>query len=509
MRFHGNDAGCVHAAFSRAGPQSAAAFVHSSVPGEILLTRPCFSLAFWLLGSLVLASAPHASAMPSPFETVPPAAASGAAPGSTRLAQTQPAQAQTPPSARAPTATPSSSATPAADEPIGNVATLTGSATVTRNNASTPLRLQDDIFQGDILKTASNSTLGVTFADATTFNLTANATITVDNFVYEEGGKQNGALFDVARGTVAFVAAAVAHTGNMKISTPSATLGIRGTTGLIEVPQGASAANPSNVGIKLYPDADGRVGRIEVSGHDGSRLGSLTQGSSGFTIRPGAMGRVAAVPLVISPQQALRDQGIVRQVHAAQSVGRQIVTQRRIQRQQNPNQNPARVNPPANAPRPPGPQRQNGLPQRPGVPQQPGSPQRPGAPQQPGSPQRLGTPQQPGVPQQPGSLHEPALPSRAGQPQLQPPPGAQPGLHAPGVQRPGLQNRPALPRRPALPAAPRGKPRKDKRYGAFEPTPAPHVESRAEDDSSISALKFSQGGVRPRAAAIPAFFAPG
>jgi hypothetical protein len=32
---------------------------------------------------------------------------------------------------------------------------------------------------------------------------------------------------------------------------------------------------------------------------------------------------------VISPQQALRDQGIVRQVHAAQSVGRQIVTRQR------------------------------------------------------------------------------------------------------------------------------------------------------------------------------------
>jgi hypothetical protein len=79
------------------------------------------------------------------------------------------------------------------------------------------------------------------------------------------------------------------------------------------------------------------------------------------------------VPLVISPQQALRDQGIVRQVHAAQSVGRQIVTQRRIQRQQNPNRNPARVNPGATPPRQPGLQKQNGLPQRPGSPQQPGS----------------------------------------------------------------------------------------------------------------------------------------
>jgi hypothetical protein len=393
-----------------------------------------FSCVAFLTCWLAMAGTPQAHAMPSPIEVEPARLTAGATSGLTRLAQAQPAQAPAP--VPAPAAAPSPAAAAAADEPIGNVATLTGSATVTRNNASTPLQLQYDIFEGDILQTQANSALGVTFNDSTTFNLTASATITVDSYVYEDGGKQNGALFDVARGTVAFVAAAVAHTGDMRISTPSATLGIRGTTGLIEVPQGASAANPSNIAIKLYPDADGRVGRIEVNGRDGSRLGSLTQGSSGFTIRPGAMGRFAAVPLVISPQQALRDQGIVRQVHAAQSLGRQIVTQRRIQRQQNPNRNPSRVNPGANPPRQPGLQKQNGTPQRPA------------------------TPQHPGTPREPGSPREPALPNRAGQPQLQ----QQPAPNAPGLrQQPGLQNRPALlPRRPLLPA-PKGKPRKEKR----------------------------------------------
>jgi hypothetical protein len=92
-----------------------------------------------------------------------------------------------------------------------------------------------------------------------TFNLSANSRITIDNYVYEEGGSQNAASFDIARGTVAFVAAAVAKTGNMTITTPTASLGIRGTTGLVEVPEGATAANANNVAIKLYPDADGRV----------------------------------------------------------------------------------------------------------------------------------------------------------------------------------------------------------------------------------------------------------
>ena len=107
---------------------------------------------------------------------------------------------------------------------------------------------------------------------------TANAKITIDNYVYEDGGKKNAALFDVAKGTVAFVAAAVAKTGDMKISTPTATLGIRGTTGLVEVPEGAAANNPNNVAIKLYPDADGKVGRIEVNDRAGARLGFLTPG---------------------------------------------------------------------------------------------------------------------------------------------------------------------------------------------------------------------------------------
>jgi FecR-like protein len=447
------------------------------LPGADIVTPSRFSFAVSLLGFVMLAGA--AGARPAPMEPTPEAPS--AARAATKLAQAQPA----PATAAAPTADATAS-----DEPIGNVATLTGSATVTRNNAAAPLQLKDDIYLNDVLQTAANSTLGVTFNDATTFNLTANAKITVDSFVYEDGGKANNALFDIAKGTVAFAAAAVAKTGDMTISTPTATLGIRGTTGLVEVPEGAVANNPNNVAIKLYPDADGRVGRIEVNDRTGARLGFLTQGASGFTIRPGAGGRFTAAALTISPQQALRDQGVVRQVHAAQTVGRQVVTEQRALRRANPN-NPNRANP-----RQPGLQRPNGLPgqNRPGL-QQPGAPnrqglqQRPGAPATPGARAAPGTPATPGAPTTPGT---PAAPQRAGQPPLpgtpaapgavtaprapgqpgtpatpaqpgqpnrpgvQPPPGVQQG--APGVQRPGLQNRPALqPRRPAPAPAPRGK----------------------------------------------------
>jgi len=412
----------------------------------------------------------------------------------TQLAQAQPVPAlpspQAPAQAAPDPAAPAADAQAAVEEPIGNVATVTASASVVRNNETTPLKVKDDIYLNDVVQTGANSALGITFNDATTFNLKANAQVTIDTYVYEDGGKSNAGVFDVAKGTVAFVAAAVAKTGDMKITTPTATLGIRGTTGLVEVPEGAAANSPNNVAIKLYPDADGRVGRIEVNDRAGARLGFLNQGASGFTIRPGAGGvRFAAVPLAISPQMMARDQGFVRQVHSTQNIGRQVVLQQRDFRRANPGINRS------NAPRR-GPQ-QNGLPgqnrtgQQPGLqnrpgqqqpgqqnrpgqqlqnrpgqpPQQPGSPNRQGQQQlqrpgsaAPGSPQQTGLPPRPGQPQQPAAVGRPGGPVQSGTPaptgapqRLQQPGGPQPGIRQglrpggpPGVLRQGLPGRPAL-----------------------------------------------------------------
>src|SRR5580704_15375386 len=171
------------------------------------------------------------------------------------------------------------------DNPIGAVATLQGGASVTRSSAINALKVKDAIFKGDVLQTAENGTLGIAFDDATTFSLRPNSRIAVDEFVYQERGANNIAAFDVVRGTIAFVASAVAKTGDMKIVTPTATIGIRGTTGIIEVPTASAAGAAAQSTIKLYPDADGRVGRIELFGRDGRSLGVLTRAVTGFAVR--------------------------------------------------------------------------------------------------------------------------------------------------------------------------------------------------------------------------------
>ena len=217
---------------------------------------------------------------------------------------------------------------PAAADQVGQVATLQGSATVSRANttAAIALRVNDPIFKNDALETGANSSLGVTFNDETTFSLSANTRIVVSEFVYQEGGKANAASFNVALGTAAFVASLVAKTGDMKITTPTATLGIRGTTGVVDVPAAGGAAEPR---IKLYPDADGNVGRIEVFNRQGGRLGALTEGASAFALRPGPGGRLEAVPFQIPPQEAARDRGVLQRLFVSHRIGRQMTIQRR------------------------------------------------------------------------------------------------------------------------------------------------------------------------------------
>jgi hypothetical protein len=214
----------------------------------------------------------------------------------------------------------------AADTSIGQVASMTGNATVTRGTAArTALKVADVIYANDLLQTDANSSLGVTFDDETTFSLSANTRIVIDSFVYQQDGHSNLASFNVAAGTASFIASLVAKTGDMKIATPDATLGIRGTTGIVEVPPaGGTAAHT----IKLYPDADGHVGRIDVFNQQGASLGALTQGASAFALRLGPGGRIAAVPYQIPAAEAARDRGALQRLTLTHTIGRQMLIQR-------------------------------------------------------------------------------------------------------------------------------------------------------------------------------------
>jgi hypothetical protein len=131
--------------------------------------------------------------------------------------------------------------------PIGRVVTATGSVTIEHANAvvvqaNIPVssgvgqtKVGDPVYKGDVVQTGADGKVGITFTDGTAFNLSSNARMVLNEFVYDPNGKSNSTLFSLSKGTFTFVAGKVAKTGDMKIDTPVATMGIRGTTPHVEI----------------------------------------------------------------------------------------------------------------------------------------------------------------------------------------------------------------------------------------------------------------------------------
>lgn len=123
-----------------------------------------------------------------------------------------------------------------AGSPIGNVQSAEGSATALRTDGTTvTLSSGDAVFQGDVVQTAGNSSLVIVFLDETLFTLSADARMVLDELVYSPNRSGNSMVMNLVQGSFVFVTGQVAPSGDMRIETPTATMGIRGTTPIVDI----------------------------------------------------------------------------------------------------------------------------------------------------------------------------------------------------------------------------------------------------------------------------------
>jgi hypothetical protein len=131
-------------------------------------------------------------------------------------------------------------------KPIGKVMNVTGVARIEHASAVIvqaklpangvgQAQAGDPIYRGDLIQTGLEGTLAITFADGTSFNVSNNARMEVNEFVYDPNGQSNSTLLSLTKGTFTFIAGNVAHTGSMKVDTPLGTMGIRGTAPRVEI----------------------------------------------------------------------------------------------------------------------------------------------------------------------------------------------------------------------------------------------------------------------------------
>lgn len=144
--------------------------------------------------------------------------------------------------------------------PIGQVETLEGTAFATRSNGQrVALSVGDPVYEDDLVETADDSNLGLTFLDETVFSLSPNARMILDEFVYEANGGNNSMVMNLVEGTFVFVTGQIAPTGDMLIETPVATMGIRGTTPIVMI-EGQNGSTQ----FGILKDPDGSVGSYAI-----------------------------------------------------------------------------------------------------------------------------------------------------------------------------------------------------------------------------------------------------
>lgn len=124
-----------------------------------------------------------------------------------------------------------------ADTSIGTVKKVRGEASVERQEKLLPLQLGDKLFQSDILSTGSDGAIGMTLKDNTLISIGKNSRIAVEEFLFDPEKKQLGLQANLFHGTAVFLTGKIAKLNKnaMKIKTPTATMGIRGTHFTVKV----------------------------------------------------------------------------------------------------------------------------------------------------------------------------------------------------------------------------------------------------------------------------------
>ena len=115
---------------------------------------------------------------------------------------------------------------------IGKVVSVEGDATATHADGVTVnLANGDPVYQGDVVRTGPGSKLGVSFIDDSVFSMSADARMVLDELVFDPAKAADSSMVvNLVQGSFVFVTGQVAPAGNMKVETPVATMGIRGTT---------------------------------------------------------------------------------------------------------------------------------------------------------------------------------------------------------------------------------------------------------------------------------------
>ena len=127
--------------------------------------------------------------------------------------------------------------TRAEEAAIAQIKKVSGQATIFRSGERRPAIVGDRLFVKDVSETGADGSIGITFIDNTVFSTGPDSEIALDKFEFDSTNFRGSMLANIRRGTLAVVSGDITRSspGAMKVKTPTAVLGVRGTTFAVQV----------------------------------------------------------------------------------------------------------------------------------------------------------------------------------------------------------------------------------------------------------------------------------
>ena len=119
----------------------------------------------------------------------------------------------------------------------GRVKVASGAVFVMRAGAELPVAAGDPLYETDVLKTGADGRLGLTLKDDTRVSLGPASEMRIDAFRFAPGDSPLSIVLTFVRGVAGYVSGRIAKMSPdaVRLKTPAAIIGVRGTTLAIRV----------------------------------------------------------------------------------------------------------------------------------------------------------------------------------------------------------------------------------------------------------------------------------
>lgn len=118
---------------------------------------------------------------------------------------------------------------PAVAQNVGNVGAVNPTSVGTPPRAvARNLMIGATVVSNEHIQTTGEGTAQISFLDKTTLAIGRNSSVTIDKFVYDPQAGRGEMAASMAKGVMRFVGGQISHTSGAEITTPVATIGVRG-----------------------------------------------------------------------------------------------------------------------------------------------------------------------------------------------------------------------------------------------------------------------------------------